>query len=310
MKSSPSLLKLFCSSSKGFTLLEQAIFVAVVGILAVIAAPNVTAMLNRMKVEQAMTEVRNALNETQREAVRSNKVCSVTLNFIDGEISGPCLVTGNRQLPAEVGIATNLIPDAAITNSIKDTEESPVVTNAVVAKAPPVVLTDAVPDLGLSAKGNVQIAMLSLKDQDPEAPEAAMMIQIISDAGGNCKSKGKGIKHCLSDRKDDDDDDDGGGSSPPNPGGSPTVAAREIPVQFGVLGNPKFAIATPAGTALPTDPSGKIVLFLPTSQKATKKCIAISQSLGLTRIGNYEGPLTPSDITTQGTCTAVNWTKQ
>lgn len=275
--------------------------VAVVGILAAITAPNVMAMLSRMKVEQAMNEVRNALDETQREAVRSNKICSLTLNFIDGTISGPCLLNGNRMLPREVGIATNLIPDTALT---KEAEENPIATDAVFANAHPSILTDSMLGLGLSEKGNTQIAML-FEEQSPEAPEAAMVIQIISAAGGNCNSKGKGIKHCIADKDDDDDDDDGGSS-----GDSPTVNSRNIPVQFGVLGNPKFAIATPSGTALPTDPSGKIVLFLPTNQSAAKKCIALSQSLGLTRIGNYEGPLTPSDITTQGTCTASNWKKQ
>ena len=258
--------------------MEQVIVVAVLGIMAAITVPNVMAMLNRMKVEQAMNEVRNALDETQREAVRSNKICSVTLNFVDGEISGPCLMSGRRKLPSEVDIATNLIRDAA---SADVDETSPVVREPIPLNASSVVATDVSLDFGLSDQRVTQIAMLPLSDQAPEAPQSAMLIQIIGDAGGRCKSKGKGIKHC-----------------------------REIPVQFGVLGNPKFAIATPSDTSMPADPSGKIVLYLPTHQSTAKKCIALSQSLGLTRIGNYEGPLTPSDITTQGTCTASNWKKQ
>lgn len=296
--------------SGGFTLVEQAIIVAVLGVVAAISTPNVMAMLNRMRVEQAMTEVRNALSETQREAVRGNKMCSVTFNFVEGKITGPCLVTGDRKLPRQVDIATNLIPDTAIT---QDGDESGIAAEA--DQPVQLVFTDVPIDLGITDQNNTQIAMLPLEDQAPDAPKAAMVIQIISAAGGNCKSKGKGQKHCKTPnvspgpsvsptpRGDDDDDDDGDLREP-------TITAREIPVQYGVLGNPQFAIALPSASFLPADPSGKIVLFLPGQQQSVKKCVAISQTLGLTRIGDYEGPLAPSDITTEGVCTAMKWTQQ
>lgn len=83
-------------SNQGFTLPEVLIIVVVVGILAAIAVPSFLGWYNRQKVNQALTQVQGALKETQREAIKRSKSCTVTLNT--NTVTGPCLVTGRRDL--------------------------------------------------------------------------------------------------------------------------------------------------------------------------------------------------------------------
>ncbi|PSO79590.1 MAG: hypothetical protein BRC41_18775 [Cyanobacteria bacterium QH_9_48_43] len=57
-------------SNQGFTLLETATVVVVIGILAAISAPSLLGWYNRTKVDSALNEVRGALQQAQREAMR------------------------------------------------------------------------------------------------------------------------------------------------------------------------------------------------------------------------------------------------
>ncbi len=93
-------------NNQGFTLIETTIIVVIVGILSAIAAPSFLGMLNRNKVNDALVQVRGALQEAQREAMRKSKSCSVTINTTNKKVTGPCLVTGARALPDGVEIAT------------------------------------------------------------------------------------------------------------------------------------------------------------------------------------------------------------
>lgn len=93
-------------SNQGFTLPEVLIIVVIVGILAAIAVPSFLGWYNRQKVNQALTKVQGALKEAQREAIKRSKSCTVTLNT--NTVTGPCLVTGDRELPSGVSMATNI----------------------------------------------------------------------------------------------------------------------------------------------------------------------------------------------------------
>ena len=247
--------------------MEKMIVVAIMGIVAAFTAPNVQTMLNRMKLKQAVTDVRGALEETQRVAVRENKLCSITLNLIKGEVTGDCLITGRRTLDAELAIATNLL-DAS---------------SGGVARAPSgPVFTDVTTGIVTPSGNPPKVAMTPQASDDPDAPKAAVQIQIISAAGGNCGSQGEGIKHCEQ-----------------------TI----VPIQFGALGNAEFEVATNQSDS-PHDPTGKIVLYLPEHDGIEKQCVAISNTLGLTRLGKYTGTLAPAEITDSGTCTAIDWEEQ
>jgi prepilin-type N-terminal cleavage/methylation domain-containing protein len=84
--------------NQGFTLIESLIIVLVIGILAAIAAPSFLATLNRSRVNDALASVEGALKEAQREAIKRSTNCTVTLDTTDKKVTGPCLVTGDRDL--------------------------------------------------------------------------------------------------------------------------------------------------------------------------------------------------------------------
>lgn len=88
----------------------------------------------------------------------------------------------------------------------------------------------------------------------------------------------------------------------------PTATAIEI--KFGTLGSANFSILSAVKLPqLPIDPTGKVVAFV-ANPRVQKKCVAISSTLGLTRIGIYTGSTAPADITDKGVCTALDWTAQ
>ncbi|MGF1601260.1 MAG: Tfp pilus assembly protein FimT/FimU [Thermosynechococcaceae cyanobacterium] len=283
----------------GFTLIEKMIVIAVVGILGGIAAPNLSRMLDRVKVDQATSEVRSALDETQREAIRGNKSCVLTLDLVQAEIRGTCLQSGNRDLPQKISLATNMKSNPGVALPGGGIGISSV--------------TDTVLGLGVSNDRPTQIAI----SNGPEAPKASMTIQIISQS---CSQDGNSQGSC------------GSSSSPTSsptttpttkPASSPTLSPSStpdpakdvtntpIPIQYGALGTPNFGIETNVRPpAKPADPSGKIVFYLADNERVAKKCIAISNTLGLTRVGSYEGDLDPAAMTDQGACTATGWTTQ
>lgn len=277
------------SSEAGFTLVEKIVIVAIIGIAAAASAPGILASMNRAKVKQTMAEVRAALNETQREAIKGNKICTLTLNFVEGKITGPCLKTGDRTLDTDVAIATNLTDPSSST--VHDDEGQPVLVGS-----------DVQPSLGLSDGETVsKIAIAPVSEDKVKVSKAGMVVQVIAEKCKGNTSKGLGLGTC---KDNDNKNDENEGNSSPSSSGTLT----SIPIKYGVLGNPEFTIVSSQQT--PTDPSGKIVFYNPSDTKGTKRCIAISNTLGLTRIGTYQGETKPAAITDSGRCTAESWEEQ
>jgi len=82
------------------------------------------------------------------------------------------------------------------------------------------------------------------------------------------------------------------------------MANNPIQIVFGILGTAEFSVAT-AVSPPPLDSSGKIVFYAAPGSIQDKKCLAISNTLGLTRAGVYTGSFTSADeITDDGICTA------
>jgi prepilin-type N-terminal cleavage/methylation domain-containing protein len=90
-------------SQSGFTLIETLIIVLVVGILAAISAPSFLSWLNSKRVDHALVEVEAALQETQSEAIKRSKECTLTIpapppSGTNAVLTGTCLVSGDRTL--------------------------------------------------------------------------------------------------------------------------------------------------------------------------------------------------------------------
>jgi type II secretory pathway pseudopilin PulG len=173
---------------RGFSLAESLVIAAVLALLMAFSAPGIAGALDRVKLNQAVVDVRGAFQESQRQAIRRGQPCAVQISSNQRQVSGSCLMTGNRTLPEHIQLATNVA----------------------------------------SANSDVQII-------------------------------------------------------------------------FGILGTAEFGIQTESPTA--NDPSAKIVFFLDRSSIPDKKCIVISNTLGLSRIGQYSGATGGSAITDTGVCT-------
>jgi prepilin-type N-terminal cleavage/methylation domain-containing protein len=92
------MLQWFVHKSRGFTLIEMIVIVMVIGVLAAIAAPNLSQWLRQKQVDEALGQIDLALQETQTEAVKRNQSCRLVLSRGENPpLSGNCLLS-NRTL--------------------------------------------------------------------------------------------------------------------------------------------------------------------------------------------------------------------
>ncbi|WP_310486955.1 prepilin-type N-terminal cleavage/methylation domain-containing protein [Chamaesiphon sp. VAR_69_metabat_338] len=100
------MLRSSASKVGGFTLAESLIVVAIVGILVAIAFPSLKAAIDRANLTQATDMVVGSLQQAQREAMRRDRGCTLTLDKVARKIVGDrgCLLDGDRYLPAAISI--------------------------------------------------------------------------------------------------------------------------------------------------------------------------------------------------------------
>ena len=83
--------------NEGFTLIETAIVIIVVGVLASLSTPSLINFHQKVQLENALIKLRGAIRETQSEAIRLNRSCSVVISpGVHQSITGNCLLTGDR----------------------------------------------------------------------------------------------------------------------------------------------------------------------------------------------------------------------
>ncbi|NJM78238.1 MAG: prepilin-type N-terminal cleavage/methylation domain-containing protein [Acaryochloridaceae cyanobacterium RU_4_10] len=142
---------------RGFTLIEVMVIIMVVGVLAATAAPSFGSLLDSIKVNQTVTDLRTAFQDTQRQAIRKNQTCTIQVpnansnsgngnnnngnhgngnhgkgkgnngngngNHGNGNhgnkqlVQGNCLTSGSPELSENIGIATNLQSASATSGS-------------------------------------------------------------------------------------------------------------------------------------------------------------------------------------------------
>lgn len=97
-------------TEQGFTLVENIIVAVIVSILAAISIPSLVGMRDRASVNSAASEVKGALQQAQREAIRRSRPCTVTLSATSitaTNTAGEGCIAG-RDLPDGVTLSTNI----------------------------------------------------------------------------------------------------------------------------------------------------------------------------------------------------------
>ena len=75
-------------NNHGFSLIEMLASAMILGILAAIAIPNVTALFSHHKVRNAMTIMNGAIKETQKQAIRLGISCTVNIDKVQRTMTG------------------------------------------------------------------------------------------------------------------------------------------------------------------------------------------------------------------------------
>lgn len=89
------------NSEQGFTLIELIAVIAIIAIAALLSAPSFLGMIERNRTADALTTLRGALQEAQRESIKQSRECVVNIGSratSDAEITSDCFVTGPRTL--------------------------------------------------------------------------------------------------------------------------------------------------------------------------------------------------------------------
>jgi type II secretory pathway pseudopilin PulG len=236
-------------SQLGFTLLETLIIVVVLGVLTAIAAPNLLSLMDGVKINQTITEVRGTLQEGQRQAIRNNQPCVVSLSLSSSGGESPADNSGKgNNNGSENGTKTGSENGTKTQNGHDGSSSTPSSSAPTIEAQCPVA-------------------------SNPEVPSG---VDVATNISGTSSTR------------------------------------NDVAIAFGIYGSAEFGVEgqTTETTTGAGDPSGKIVAYIPTRQSVQKKCIAISNTLGLTRVGNYTGGVTPEEITQGGVCTALDWTTQ
>jgi prepilin-type N-terminal cleavage/methylation domain-containing protein len=100
------------NAHRGFTLAENLVVVAIIGILCAISVPSFLAMQQRQRLYQASELVINVLREAQQTAIQRGDRCQITLQpqvLVD---SRHCLVGGDRPLPRDVALSSAGLDDS------------------------------------------------------------------------------------------------------------------------------------------------------------------------------------------------------
>jgi prepilin-type N-terminal cleavage/methylation domain-containing protein len=320
------------NGNRGFSLAETLIVIAIMGIMVALTAPSMMGLVDGLRLAEAVADVRNAFMETQRQAIRETRPCEVTLGVRDGrvELSGTCLSGGPRQLPERVRIVSNILDSRRITD--------PTLIASSVLMAPSVSTSSCTSTSNKSGSSsscnnssvnNGGNSNSGGTNNTGGANNGGVNNGSSNTGGANTGGANTGGANTGGGNTGGTSNTGGGntggannGTGGSNPSGStssggPLLFATPLAkVKFGIMGTAEFRIANAIGThttagttvgggsAVSADPTGKIVFFLEDSPGIDRRCIAISNTLGLTRTGKYTGPMERDGITTDGVCRA------
>ena len=307
----------------GFTLIEVLVIVMLIGVMAAFSMPSLSGYLDSMKVKAAIADIRLTLQESQNQAIRRGEDCSANLflpstssgSKSKGTVDASCN-SAQRSIPKEVSISTNIKLSSSSSSS----------SSGLKSQNHPWPFASLDP-LFFLAHHTEQVTQANASSESSSSSSQGSIGEAYrsSDSSNEFQSGGAYGSSDSSNEFQSSDDDDEENPIPYNPPPSPRSLPATSPtpshssgdseksfirVQFSALGSANFEVKTSQSS--PPDTTGKIIAFNGKRKTSVKRCIAISRTLGLTRVGTYQGDdsLTPEKITDQGTCAALDWTKQ
>lgn len=89
------------SCQAGFTLMETMIVVAIIGLLSMLAVPNLTVWLSRYQLNQAVSEIVADLNMAKFVAMNRNRQATVTIQLVGSAVQLSGVAGGVQIIPAK-----------------------------------------------------------------------------------------------------------------------------------------------------------------------------------------------------------------
>ena len=271
------------------------IILIVIVVLATLAVPSLKALLDGRKVDHAIAEMRVALSQSQRSAIRNADTCGTsilvqTVNTspdFQADLNSNCPQVSVPELPDGITITSNLI--ATPMDMVLSSKRHWLASNQILI-AEDIGDDDDDDDDQRSApvNNNTDSNENKVNNSSSKIIEDTSKKTITQESRAKWKmSNCKDWKGCTSSQR---------------------AQKGVVDLYFNHQGAIRYDIQTGGQSTM--DPSGKFVAALSDQPNQTMKCIAISQRIGLTRIGSYEGGLTPEKITHEGQCVTKAWNKQ
>ena len=252
-------------------------------------------MMDSLKVDRTISDVRVALQSTQRQAIRGTRICDVSIQMANISTDSANSSSGTSSSGTSSGL--NVGVNTGLSNlNVGASSSSGVTVGMSSGKQTGNNQNGQGNGVGLAtAPGQLKKLDGTSTSGTSSSTTAAVQPITKNSVSGNCLTSGapdlpENVSMATNIMSD-----------------NPTTST--VNLKYGVLGGAEFAIQDP-NISTSRDSSGKIVAFVPSQQNPKKKCIAVSSTLGLTRVGTYVGATDPSSITQSGVCTALEWNKQ
>lgn len=118
----PLLTSVVSDPNQGLTLMELAVVAVITGIIAAMGTPSLIAMLQGDRVKQGLDNIKLALQDAQKQAIRNSKSCTIVINpqpqlqtngqahniyVKDSDTHEGCLGSVERTIPENVTVESN-----------------------------------------------------------------------------------------------------------------------------------------------------------------------------------------------------------